>query len=368
MSSTTTRSNQLPQTMQAVMAYAPRDYRFETVPVPRAGADDIIIEVEACGICAGDSKAYDGAPSFWGDGKDQPAYIKAPMIPGHEFIGIAVELGENIARRGEFKLGQRLISEQIVPCDDCRFCKSGQYWMCERHDVYGFQNNVNGGMAKYMRLPATSRTHKVPNDMPIEQAAMIEPYACSVHAVNRGKIELDDFVVLAGAGPLGLGMVGAARLKNPSKLVVLDTKPERLALAKKFGADLVMNPLKDDVVKIIKQMTGGYGCDVYIEATGHPSSVAQGLNMIRKRGRFVEFSVFGQEVTVDWSIISDRKELDLYGSHLGPYCYPFTIEAIGDGRLPTEGVVTHKLPLADFQKGIDMMHKGDGSIKIVLIP
>jgi threonine dehydrogenase-like Zn-dependent dehydrogenase len=150
--------------------------------------------------------------------------------------------------------------------------------------------------------------------------------------------------------------------------VVLDTKPERLELAKKFGADLVMNPLKEDVVKIVKGMTGGYGCDVYIEATGHPSSVKQGLNMIRKRGRFVEFSVFGQDVTVDWSIISDRKELDLYGSHLGPYCYPFTIEAIGDGRLPTAGVVTHKMPLADFQKGIDMMHKGDGSIKIVLIP
>ena len=140
------------------------------------------------------------APSFWGDGKDQPAYIKAPMIPGHEFVGIAVELGENIARRGEFHLGERLISEQIVPCDECRFCKSGQYWMCERHDVYGFQNNVNGGMAKYMRLPATSRTHKVPNDMPLERAAMIEPYACSVHAVNRGQIQLDDFVVLAGAG------------------------------------------------------------------------------------------------------------------------------------------------------------------------
>ena len=327
---TTARVNQIPETMQAVMAYAPRDYRFETVPVPRAGADDIIIEVEACGICAGDFKAYDGAPSFWGDGHDQPAYIKAPMIPGHEFVGIAVELGENIARRGEFKLGERLISEQIVPCDECRFCRSGQYWMCERHDVYGFQNNVNGGMAKYMRLPATSRTHKVPNDMPLERAALIEPYACSVHAVNRAQIELDDFVVLAGAGPLGLGMVGAARLKNPSKLVVLDTKPERLAIAKRFGADLVMNPLKEDVVKIVKQMTGGYGCDVYIEATGHPSSVVQGLNMIRKRGRFVEFSVFGQDVTVDWSIISDRKELDLYGS--APRALLLSVRHRGDRR------------------------------------
>lgn len=357
----------LPATMTAVVAYAPGDYRLETVEVPRAGPDDIIIEVEGCGICAGDIKAFGGAVSFWG-GEGQPAYIKAPMIPGHEFVGIAVEVGENVAKKGEFKVGDRLISEQIVPCEECRYCKRGEYWMCERHDVYGFQNNVNGAMAKYMRFPATSRTHKVPHDIPLEKAILVEPYACSVHAVNRGLIQFDDVVVLAGAGPLGLGMVGAARLKSPKQLIVLDTKPERLEMAKRFGADLVMNPLEQDVVQVVKDLTDGYGCDVYIEATGHPSSVVQGLAMIRKLGRFVEFSVFGQDVTVDWSIISDRKQLDLYGAHLGPYCYPFTIAAVGDGRLPTEGVVTHTLPLREYARGFEMMKKGDKSIKIVLIP
>jgi threonine dehydrogenase-like Zn-dependent dehydrogenase len=97
-------------------------------------------------------------------------------------------------------------------------------------------------------------------------------------------------------------MIGCAKLKSPRKLVVMDTKPERLELAKKFGADLVLNPLNDDVVKIVKEMTGGYGCDVYIEATGHPNAVVQGLQMIRKLGRFVEFSVFAHDVTVDWAL------------------------------------------------------------------
>ncbi|GBQ99742.1 zinc-binding dehydrogenase [Asaia lannensis] len=355
----------LPEKMMAVVAYEPGDYRWEEVDVPRAGPDDIIIEVETVGICAGDIKCFLGAPSFWGD-KEQPRYVKPPMIPGHEFIGRAVEIGENL--RGQYKVGDRLISEQIVPCDDCRYCKGGQYWMCERHDLYGFQNNTNGAMAKYMRFPKTSRTHRVPEDMPAEAAALIEPYACSVHAVNRANIQLDDVVVLAGAGTLGLGMVGAARLKNPSKLIVLDTKQDRLDLAKKFGADIVMNPLEEDVVAKVKELTDGYGCDVYIEATGHPSSVRQGLHMIRKLGRFVEFSVFGDEVTCDWSIISDRKELDVLGAHLGPYCYPFTIAAIADGRLPVEGVVTHSLPLAQWKEGFDLMKKGDKSIKTVLIP
>lgn len=358
---------EIPPMMDAVVAHAPGDYRFEQVETPRAGPDEIIIKVEGCGICAGDIKSWDGAPSFWGD-KDQPAYIKAPMIPGHEFIGIAVELGENVAAAGEFELGQRLVSEQIVPCGHCRFCKRGEYWMCEKHDVYGFQYNVNGGMATYMRFPKESRTHKVPNDVPLEKAILTEPYACSVHAVDRGKVQFDDVVVLAGAGTLGLGMVGALRLKNPKKLIVLDGREDRLALAKTFGADMVINPFKEDAEKIVKGLTDGYGCDVYIEATGHPDSVLQGLKMIRKLGRFVEFSVFSHDATVDWSIISDRKELDVLGAHLSPYVYPWTIAAIADGRLPTEGVVTHILPLKDYDKGFKMMKAGDKSLKIVLKP
>jgi threonine dehydrogenase-like Zn-dependent dehydrogenase len=357
----------IPPTMRAVVAYAPGDYRLETVETPRAGPDEIVIKVEACGICAGDIKACDGAVSFWG-GNGQPPYIKAPMIPGHEFIGVAVEVGDRAAAKGGFRPGERLISEQIVPCWQCRFCNRGEYWMCERHDVYGFQNNVNGGFAEYMKFPKEAINHRVPNDLPLEKAVLVEPYACSVHAVNRGNIQLDDVVVLAGAGTLGLGMVGAIRLKNPSKLIVLDTRAERLELARRFGADLTLDPLTQDVVGIVKELTGGYGCDVYIEATGHPKGVEQGLAMIRKLGRFVEFSVFSHDVTVDWSIISDRKQLDVLGSHLGPYCYPFTIEAIADGRLPTEGVVTHKLPLEQFAEGLEMMKKGEKSLKILLVP
>jgi threonine dehydrogenase-like Zn-dependent dehydrogenase len=357
----------LPETMRAIVAYAPGDYRLETVAVPRAGTDEIVIKVEACGICAGDIKAFVGAESFWG-GNGQPKYIKSPMIPGHEFLGHVVEMGENVAKKGKVKIGDRLISEQIVPCWECRFCQSGQYWMCEKHDVYGFQNNVNGGFAEYMKYPKEAINHQVPQDLPIEKAILVEPFACSAWCVKRADIGWDETVVLAGAGTLGLGMVGAAKLRSPKRLIVMDTKPERLELAKRFGADMTLNPLTDDVVQIVKDLTGGYGCDVFIEATGHPNAVKQGLAMIRKLGRFIEFSVFSHDVTVDWSIISDRKQLDVLGVHLGPYCYPFVIDAISTGRLPTAGVVTHQLPIEQYQEGFDMMKKGDKSIKILLIP
>ncbi|KWW21773.1 MULTISPECIES: alcohol dehydrogenase catalytic domain-containing protein [Peribacillus] len=354
-----------PATMKAVVAYSPGDYRLEEVPVPQIGDGEILVKVEACGICAGDLKAFDGAPSFWGDDQ-QPAYIKAPMIPGHEFIGHVVSLGEGV--KGDFKIGDRIISEQIVPCWDCRFCNRGQYWMCEKHDLYGFQNNVNGGMAEYMKFTKEAINYKVPENLPIEKAILIEPYACSYHAVERAQIQLGDVVVLAGAGTLGLGMIGAIKKSGPGKLIVLDLFEERLEMAKQFGADMVLNPAKDDVNAIVKQLTDGYGCDIYIEATGAQKSVEQGLNMIRKLGRFVEFSVFKEPVTVDWSIISDRKELDVLGSHLGPYCYEPVIKGIANGDLPTEGVVTHELSLEEFEKGFQLVKSGKESLKVILNP
>lgn len=356
----------LPKKMKAVVAYEPGDYRFELTDTPRAGEGEMILKVEACGICAGDVKAFGGAASFWGlDG--QPKYIKAPMIPGHEFVGTVVEIGPNV--KGNWKLGDRICPEQIVPCGECMFCKTGRYWMCEKHDLFGFQNNVNGGMAEYVRLTKESIPWMVPADMPIEKAALIEPYACAFHCVQRAQATPLDLVVLSGAGTLGLGMVGALKQANPKCLVVLDLNDARLEKAKQFGADVVMNPSRENVVSRIKEMTGGYGCDIYIEASGHPASVQQGLDCIRKMGRFVEFSVFGSPVTVDWSIISDRKELDLLGVHLSPYCYDTVIEWIGNGKLPTDGVVTHTLPLEKWAEGFELAKSGkDGAMKVILQP
>lgn len=351
----------LPKTMKALVAYGKNDYRLETAyPVPECGPDDIIIKTEACGICAGDLKCMHGAERFWGDEKT-PSWVQLPFIPGHEFLGRIVEMGENV--KG-WKLGDRITADQIVPCGECRFCKSGRYWMCEPHATFGFQKNNNGGMAEYVRYPKTAVLHRVPEEMPLEKALLIEPYSCSKHCVDRAQIGNEDVVVISGAGTLGLGMITYARMKNPEKLIVLDMLDERLEKAKEFGADLVMNPGKVDVEKEIKALTEGYGCDIYIEATGHPSSVIQGLNSIRKLGRFVEFSVFGSAATVDWSIIGDGKELDVLGSHLSPYCYPFVIEHINKGDLKTEGVVSSVYRLDQWKEAFDKATGRDGDLKV----
>ncbi|MBD5657025.1 MAG: alcohol dehydrogenase catalytic domain-containing protein [Candidatus Eremiobacteraeota bacterium] len=357
----------IPKTMRAVVCYAPGDYRLETVPVPRPGRREILTKVEAVGICMGDIKTFNGAASLWGD-DEQPAWVKAPVIPGHEFIGRVVALGEGAAERSQVKIGDRVIAEQIVPCWMCRFCKRGEYWMCERHDIFGFQGNVNGAMAEYMLYPQEAIVHVVPDEVPIEEAIVVEPLSCSMHAADRGRASNDDVVVVAGAGTLGLGIVGAIRQKNPARIVSLDVQPTRLDLAKRLGADVTINTSETDAVAAVKAMTDGYGCDVFIEATGYAPMVNVGMQMIRKLGRFVEFSVFSKETTLDWSIIGDRKELDVLGAHLGPYCYPRAIRYIADRTIDVRGIVTHEFDLADFKKAFDTAERGVDSLKVVMRP
>lgn len=354
---------ELPKTMKALVAYGLGDYRLELdYPVPECGPDDIIIKTEACGICAGDLKCMHGAAMFWGD-EVQPRYVEPPFIPGHEFLGHIVKMGENVSG---FSVGDRITADQIVPCGTCRFCKSGRYWMCQPHAIFGFQSGNNGGMAEYVRYPKNAVISRVPEEMPLEKALLIEPYGCSKHAVDRAQIGSEDVVVISGAGTLGLGMITYARMRNPALLIALDLADNRLEKAKEFGADLVMNPQKEDVTKKVLELTEGYGCDIYIEATGHPSSVQQGLNMIRKLGRFVEFSVFGQPATIDWSIIGDRKELDVLGSHLSPYCYPFVIRNIDNGSLKTDGVVSAMFPIEQWEKAFDHASGKYGDFKVAI--
>ena len=351
--------------MTAVVCYAEKDYRVEKIRRPVAGPCEMVIRIAACGICASDCKCWSGAKMFWGGASP---WVKAPVVPGHEFYGYVEALGEGAGEHFDVAAGERVIAEQIVPCERCRYCRSGKYWMCEVHNIFGFQREVaDGGMAQYMRIPATARVHKIPADMPLEDAAIIEPLACAIHAVTRGEIQLDDVVVIAGAGPIGLMMVQVARLKTPKKLIVVDMVPERLELARRYGAEVVINPKSEDVAAIVRGLTGGYGCDVYIEATGSASGVGQGLEIIRKLGRYVEFSVFGADATVDWSIIGDRKELDVRGAHLGPYCYPIAIDLLTRGLVTAKGIVTHDYTLEQWDEAISVANSLD-SIKVLLKP
>lgn len=359
------------QSMKALVTYGAHDYRYEEADIPRAGEGEMVIKVEGCGICAGDLKAFKGGSVFWGDGS-APPYLEVPAIGGHEFVGHIVEIGPNVDKKetykiadSEFKVGDRVAVEQIAPCGTCRYCREGRYHLCVPHNVYGFKNYLNGGFAEYAKLTRESLVYKIPEDMPLDRALLIEPYACSMHAIDRALIGAEDIVVISGAGCLGLGMITAARRKNPKCLVALDLNDERLEKAKEFGCDVTINPMRGNLREEIMKLTDGYGCDVYIEATGHPSSVKQGLDIIRKAGKFIEFSLFLEPVTCDWSVIGDGKELDMYGVSLSYGCFPETIRGLYTGELKSEGVVSHKFALEDYEAAFEQSARGTGSVKVV---
>ena len=149
---------------------------------------------------------------------------------------------------------------------------------------------------------------------------------------------------------------------------MLDTKEKRLKIARELGADIVINVVKEDAVAKVRDLSDGYGCDIYIEASGYPQAVNQGMEMIRKLGTYVELGVFGQQAKVDWSIIGDQKELNIRGSHLGPYCYPLAIDYLEKELVKVDKIVTHVFPLREFEKAIKIASSGHYSSKVTLAP
>ena len=349
--------------MKAVVSYAPYDNRYEDYPKPDAGPGELVFQVKGCGICAGDVKAYHGGIRIWGTSPEN-RYIEAPCIGGHEYYGEVVEIGEGVEG---YELGDVLVSEQIIPCGECEFCKKGVYWMCTRSAVFGFKQYANGGFAEYVKLTKNCINHKVPKEFTPEQAVLIEPIACGMHAVERADIRHSDVVVIAGLGAIGTSMVNIASLALPKMVIGIDVRENRLEMGKKYGADVVLNPMKCDVAEEIRKLTNGLGCDVYIEASGSPKSVTQGMDSLKNLGRYVQMGVFAEEVKADWNTIGDGKELTIIGSHLSGLTYDAVINGIASGEIKTEGLISHKFKLADWKEAFEKTEAPD-AMKIMLEP
>lgn len=232
----------------------------------------------------------------------------------------------------------------------------------------GFKKDAQGGFAEYMKFNKQGIHHHVPEELTLEQAVLIEPLACAMHAVERAKIQHNDVVVISGLGAIGLGMVSVARKLQPKLIIGLDLRQKRMDMALKCGADIVMNPMETDVAAEIHKLTDGYGCDVYIEASGSEKSVQQGMASIRFCGRYVQFGVFPKAINVDWNDIGDGKEIEIYGAHLGPYCYEPVMKGILDGSIYTDGLISHTYKMEDWKEAFDTAEKDPDAFKVMLIP
>ena len=352
------------KTMMAVVTYAPYDYRFEEVPIPQIGPGEILLKVTGCGICASDIKTYHGSPRLWGtSSKDR--YITPPVIGGHELCGDIVDIADDV--KG-FDIGDFVVPEQVVPCNECSFCRQGTYWNCAISAVIGFKDYCNGGFAEYVKLHKNSLVHKVPDGFTTEQAVLVEPLACGMHAIEQADIQYKDVVVIAGLGAIGLGMMDMAKLCLPRKVIGIDVKEKRLDMGRAFGADAIIDASSEDSVSLVKDLTDGMGCDVYFEVSGNGASVMQGMDMLKNMGRYVQIGVFASEVTANWNLIGDGKELTIKGSHLSALTYPSVLKGIGSGQIKTQGLISHTFHLKDWKEAFETAEKDPDAMKVMLIP
>lgn len=347
-------------TMKAIVAHGVRDFRCEEVPRPHAEAGEVVIRVTAAGICAAERKIYHGT------GPWKPRF---PIIPGHEFIGIVDELGDGAAEKYGLEIGDKAIAEMIIPCWQCAYCRRGWYHLCTNYKTLG--GSLPGGWAQYMKFPANATVFKVPDTIDEVEGVMIEPFACAVYAVERAGIGLGDTVVVSGLGPIGMSMLQVAKLKTPRHLIALDVNDSMLQIARGLGADYVFNPTKDDVDTAVKDITGGLGCDVYLEASGYPKSVETGVQLLRKRGKLLLYGVYAGKPDFDFSIISEFKELEVVGGHLSPNSYPLAIRYIAEGLVNVKVMVTHRFPLEQVTAAMEL--KGDPAegkavVKVAFVP
>jgi threonine dehydrogenase-like Zn-dependent dehydrogenase len=352
------------KTMLALRAHAPFDYRIDEIEIGKVEAGEVLLKVKGCGVCASDTKTYHGGERIWGT-SPETQYIQAPITAGHEVFGEVVEIGVGVTH---VAVGDIVAAEQIVPCGKCEFCIQGNYWMCQPHEILGFRQIAPGGFAEYCKLDKNARVYKLPKDFPVEMGSIIEPYGCAMHAVDRAELTHTDVLVVSGLGTIGLAMVAIAKKYSPNLIIGLDIQQKRMDKALEFGADYVFNPADCDVVAEIKKLTDGYGCDKYIEASGHPASSAQGLGAIRNLGTYVQFGIYASVIPFDLNIVGDTKEINVHGSHLSPYCFKAVIDGMIDGSIRTDGIVTHVFKLKDWEEAFEVAEKDPEAIKVALIP
>ena len=343
--------------MKALVLEAYNRLVYKDVPAPRPGAEDVLIQVRACGICGSDIHGLDGS-----SGRRIP-----PLIMGHEAAGVIAELGERVSG---WQVGERVTFDSTLYCGDCFFCRRGQINLCDRRRVLGVscsEFRQDGAFAQYVAVPQRI-LYRLPDGLSFEQATMVESASIAVHAVGRTPITLNDTAVVVGAGMIGLLVVQALRAAGCGRIIVVDLDPSRLELARGLGADEGLNPETDDVVARVAERTGGRGADVGFEVVGLAPTVRLAVECLRKGGRLALVGNLTAEVAVPLQQVVMR-ELTLYGSCASCGEYPASLDLIARGSIDVGALMSAVAPLAEGAAWFERLRRGEpGLMKVVLVP
>lgn len=321
-------------------------------PTPHAG--EALLRIDGCGICGTDLYIYSG----------KHPRARPPVILGHEFFGHIVAMGPEGDAPTDFRTGDRVTCFPLISCGTCHACRTSNSHVCRSLRLYGIDEA--GGMAEYVRLPVSTLV-KLPDALSSGAAALIEPLAVGVHAVElvAAPLNATDTGVVIGAGPIGLVTAIALRHRGVENIIVTDLNEFRLEIARNLSFD-AYNPLEEDVVELVRAKTEGEGADLVFEAAGTPPAARQMTEVARCRSTIVNVSVFKEPAEVDLQAVN-FKELTLVGAHVyTPDDYRTAIEVAQGGEV--EKLVTHRLPLQEVSGAFDLFKSGQDVCKIVLEP
>jgi L-iditol 2-dehydrogenase len=340
--------------MKAVVYHGPGQLSYEDVEVPALGPGEMLVKIRAALTCGTDVKTYRRGHHL----------MEPPMLFGHEFAGEVAQVGEGVTG---FVEGMRVVAANSAPCNRCFFCQAGKQNLCE-DIIFNW-----GAFAEYVRVPARIveiNVHEIPPHISYEEAALLEPLACVALGNEAASISTGDAVVIAGGGgPIGLMHLQLAKHDGASDLVVVDLQDSRLELARQLGATCVINPARQDPVATVRELTDGRGADVVIETAGAPEVWQMSLDLVRKGGTVVLFGgcPAGTEVSLDTSKVH-YGELTIKGVfHHTPQTVSRALGLLSDGVIEASALISHRVPLQDTQKALEMVMAGE-AIKVAIYP
>ncbi len=327
------------------------------VPMPRPGPDEVLVRVEACGICGSDVHGYDG-----GSGRRIP-----PIVMGHEAAGTVAALGPEVTGPRE---GDRITFDSTVYCGVCKYCRRGEVNLCDRRQVLGVSTpeyRRPGAFAEYLVVP-NRIVHPLPGNIAFPEAAMIEPLAVAVHAVSLANLPENGTALVVGAGMIGLLVLQALREANCSRVYVVDIDDSRLQLAQQLGATATINGKTADTRAEVQRLTSDEGVDVALEAVGASASIKTAVESVRKGGTVVLIGNISPSAEIPLQAVVSR-QIRLQGSAASAGEYPQCIDMLARGAVQVKPLISMVAPLEEGPQWFERLHSREANLmKVILTP
>jgi threonine 3-dehydrogenase len=341
--------------MRAIKKIKPeRGITVTEAEIPKIKDNEVLIKVKKRAICGTDLHLYQW--NKWSENR-----LKLPVIIGHEFYGEIVEKGKEVK---EYKTGELVTAEMHVVCNHCYLCRTGKAHLCENVKILGV--DANGAFADFVAVPSIN-LWRVKKDIPEELFAIYDPFGNAVHTVFEGDIPTKT-VLITGAGPIGAIAAGIAKAAGASLVIVSEPNEYRRELAKKLGADILVNPMKENLLEKVMELTDGEGVDNVLEMSGAAPALIDGLKAIRKGGTLVLLGIFNKDVSININELIIFKGIKIKGVN-GRKMFDTWYKMDGllrSGKLNLSPIITHRIPMEEIEKGLLLMEEGKAG-KVILL-